>query len=805
MMIPMVSLQTKIRLQRLALFWEKLWAALHWPLIAAAALVAVLASGILNNLSRPLPLIIVAALGLALLYSLRSLTRLQNPTRLQAMRKLEVNSDLQHRETSSLEDQLAAESSNSEIWEEHKRRGLAALAHVKLAAPQSQWRVFDPRALKLPALLTALVALVLGTGDLNSNFKQAFNFSNPVVAKPVVLDAWLKAPAYTGKAPLLLSSPAMVEKLKTQTEILTPNNAVLNVHIQNAAKPHVDVFALGETKPVALANVKSESNDQGFQSELTLDRPVTIKVMDGETELASYPLSLIADEAPKISIVGEPKAQGLGQLEVKWNASDDYGIKNVTAEISLADEQDGGTGFEGNGIFLYDPPVFKITLQHPNAKSLDQTSTADLAGHAWAGFYAEIVLTATDGAGHAVSTPAIRFKMPERDFSKSLAQALVEQRKKLILSPDAAPDVSTILSSLLIYPTDIKGQEGLLLNLVNIKARTVGATGTDDVVSVVQDLWPLIVQIEDGHLTDLRAEIEALKQQLENALRDKAPPEKIDELMRKMREAMNKLMDQLQKQSADGSQKPQNGKGISPEDLQKMMDKIEQLSKNGSKDAAAQMLAELNKLLQSLKPGQSGQAGKGEKGKGGDQEQMDALSDLMNKQQKLMDETQRMGQDGKGQDGKGLGDKQQGLKDQAEKLGQGMGNGPGDALGEAGKSMGDAKGALEGGGKDDALRAQGEAMKRLQEGASKLAEKMAQSGQDGEDGQAGNRQDNDPLGRPKSGASRPDFSKGKNAVPSELAIRRAREILEKLRERSNEQGLDDTTKAYIDRLLKGLY
>ena len=184
---------------------------------------------------------------------------------------------------------------------------------------------------------------------------------------------------------------------------------------------------------------------------------------------------------------------------------------------------------------------------------------------------------------------------------------------------------------------------------------------------------------------------------------------------------------------------------------------------------------------------------------------MDALSDLMSKQQKLMDETQRMGQDGKGQDGKGLGDKQQGLKDQAEKLGQGMGNGPGDALGEAGKSMGDAKGALEGGGKDDALRAQGEAMKKLQEGASKLAEQMAQTGQQGEDGPAGNRQDNDPLGRPKSGASRPDFSKGKNAVPSELAIRRAREILEKLRERSNEQGLDDTTKAYIDRLLKGLY
>jgi uncharacterized protein (TIGR02302 family) len=791
------SLLTKIRLQRLALLWERLWVALHWPLVAALLFAAVIFSGLLNFLPKPLPLIILALLGLGLIYGLKSFLRLQRPTSLQAMRKLETNSALQHRETSSLDDELVAESSNTEIWEEHKRRALAALTNVKLAPPQSHWRKFDPLALLLPAIMATLVAFVLGAGDFTSNFKQALLFSNPVPAKPVVLDAWLKAPSYTNKAPLLLSSPALVEKLKQQSEIITPNNSILNLHIENAKNPHVDVFALGETTPVKLATVKTETSDQGFQSELTLDRPVTVKVMDGAIELASYPLSLIADAAPTINIEATPKAQGLGQLEVKWKAMDDYGIKSVTAEISLADEQDGGLGFEGNGIFLYDAPVFKIAVQSSSTKQLTQTSTADLAGHAWAGYFAEIVLTASDAAGHKVATAPMRFKMPEREFSKSLAQALVEQRKKLILSPDNVPDVSTMLTALLTYPTEIKGQAGLILNLVNIKARTINATATDDVVAVVKDMWPLILAVEDGHLSDLRAELEALKQQLEQAMKDGASQEKIDELMRKMREAMNKLMDQLQNQSADASKAPQSGKGISPEDLQKMMDKIEQLSKNGSKESAAQMLSELNKLLQGLKPGQGQQAGGKGKGQGGDQEQMDALSDLMDKQQKLMDETQRMGENGQG-----LGDKQQGLKDQAEKLGKGLGQGPGDALGEAGKNMGKAKGALEGGGKDEALRQQGEAMKNLQDGASKLAEKMAKEGRDG---LAGNKQDNDPLGRARANKSNPDYSKGKNAVPSEQAIRRAREILEKLRERSNEQGLDDTTKAYIDRLLKGLY
>jgi hypothetical protein len=36
-------------------------------------------------------------------------------------------------------------------------------------------------------------------------------------------------------------------------------------------------------------------------------------------------------------------------------------------------------------------------------------------------------------------------------------------------------------------------------------------------------------------------------------------------------------------------------------------------------------------------------------------------------------------------------------------------------------------------------------------------------------------------------------------------MRRAREILEELRGRANAEGLDENTKAYIDRLLKGLY
>ena len=45
----------------------------------------------------------------------------------------------------------------------------------------------------------------------------------------------------------------------------------------------------------------------------------------------------------------------------------------------------------------------------------------------------------------------------------------------------------------------------------------------------------------------------------------------------------------------------------------------------------------------------------------------------------------------------------------------------------------------------------------------------------------------------------------KDMLPSELAIRRAREILEMLRSRASEPELPRLERDYIDRLLRGLY
>lgn len=798
-------IKNKLRLQRLALAWEAAWTVFQKPLLVTLIGVALIWSGLLNNLPRPLPLIAILFLAAGFLLSLRKLLQLPSIGDFFVLRKLDAGNDLQHREASSAGDELAAESGNDELWQEHLTRKLLALKSLKVSAPKSAWRIFDPRAFRVPIFMAAAAAFMLGQGDLISNFRSAASLSAPLPPKPITLDAWLKPPAYTGKPPVLLTSPAMIDKLKTLPEILTPENGILNLRVDGTTQAKIEFLSPGSTDTkIDLANAKIEKSETGLSADIKLDRPVTIRILNGDQELAKYPISLITDEAPKIEFAADPKAAEQGKLEVKWHVMDDYGVKSVTSEISLADEQENGTGFEGNGVFLYEAPSFKIPLKKPGTKDDAETTAADLTAHPWAGLYVEMVLTATDGAGHKTSTSAKRFKLPERNFIKPLASALQEQRKTFILEPNAAADASTMIGTMLLYPIDIADAGGLIINLAAINHRLAAASAPDDVVAVTKDLWPMILAVENGKLDDAKAELKALAQQLKQALHDGAPQDKIDELTRRMREAMDKLMSQLQK---DGKKRQSNGeklqsdRSISPKDLQSMLDDIERKSKDGDKNSAENMLSQLDELLQNLQPGQGQQADNG--APGGLQDQMDSLSQMMGKQRRLMDETQRLGQQGDKGDGQGLGDKQKSLKDQLGKLGDGMQGSEGDqSLKDAGKNMGNAEGSLRGQEKREALKQQNEALRKMMEGMGKLAQEMKRQGQGNQTGDGQRSSDNnDPLGRPRA-THDPNVGPNKNLVPSELAMKRVREILEQLRNKVGEQGLDEETKAYIDRLLK---
>jgi uncharacterized protein (TIGR02302 family) len=287
---------------------------------------------------------------------------------------------------------------------------------------------------------------------------------------------------------------------------------------------------------------------------------------------------------------------------------------------------------------------------------------------------------------------------------------------------------------------------------------------------------------------------------------------------------------------------------LSQRDLQSMLDRLENLAKNGARDAAKQLLQQLQQMMENLQ-----MASPDMNGDDGDDmmSALDELGDMIRQQQDLRDRTFRQGQDqrqqgqqrgqqsrpgqpgqqqGQGQQqgpqqgqGNSLGELRQGQQALRDRLNQlleelksrGFGQNQGgqqeqdnlDQLGRAGEAMGQAEGSLGQGNPDSAVDSQGRALDALRKGAQSLAQSMQQQmgqgpGQIGRPGRLGQRadQDTDPLGRPLRGRDYGDDTTVR--VPGEIDVQRARRIIEELRKRFGDMGRPQDELDYIERLLK---
>lgn len=80
---------------------------------------------------------------------------------------------------------------------------------------------------------------------------------------------------------------------------------------------------------------------------------------------------------------------------------------------------------------------------------------------------------------------------------------------------------------------------------------------------------------------------------MSEALQNEASEEEIAELMQELREAMQEFMqamaEAMRNQPPQNLSQMDNAQEISPQDLQRMMDRIEDLARSGSREAAQQL------------------------------------------------------------------------------------------------------------------------------------------------------------------------------------------------------------------------
>jgi len=865
---PAHILARKVNLAKAAIYWEHLLERLFPAMIIAGLMLLAMLSGVFTLVPIWLKFTVLTCAGLALLYALRQLAGLGWPSQHAALTRIERRSGKKHRPATSWTDSLADEASASPdqkaLWQAHRDRMARQLDGLKAGAPRSPLPRIDQNAMRNALALALIAAGILTAGSWKERIAETIATTLPAAPDAISLDAWLNPPAYTAKPPVLLTRDNNgLEPGSATAAISVPQGSQLVVRQGGSTDLKItllDPASIG-TEPKILdtivpaeegsdATVKpATAGPASAELRTTLNRSAIISVSRAGKEIKVWPVTIIADTPPVVTIPEQAQITPSGAFSMPWKVTDDYGVTSLAGHMTLDSNALNNPRIDTTSAFLKQPPEFAVSMQKLNPKQAEGKSFQDLTAYPWAGLAVEITLDAKDQAGQTGSSEPVKMKLPERTFTNPLAMALVEQRKNIFFQPDNQRDVVRALSTLLVWPEGTIEKSGVYLGIRHAASQLYRASSHEEAQAVTDLLWEIALSIESGNLPDALKKLQAIKKELEKAIAEGASDQKIAELMQKMREAMDEFLQAMRQQMQENQrnnpqarneqqQQRNQQQEIRSQDLQRMMDMIENLARSGAKDAAQQLLSELENILQNLQPGQQQQANPQRSSPMA--KMLDQLSDMMRRQQQLMDQTFQMPQNGQQQQGdQAQGQRQPGEKGQ-EPGGRGQseqqmqGNGQlsqqqgdlgkmlerlmeqmqqqglqsPDGLGRAQQEMGEAAGELGQGQRDEALGSQGEAMRGLQQGAQNMAQQLMQQGT-GNEGNVGRHgegrgEQRDPLGRPLPSQGE-EFGQRDNMLPKEAEVERARRILDALRSRANESARPKLELDYIDRLLKGLY
>jgi uncharacterized protein DUF4175 len=246
---------------------------------------------------------------------------------------------------------------------------------------------------------------------------------------------------------------------------------------------------------------------------------------------------------------------------------------------------------------------------------------------------------------------------------------------------------------------------------------------------------------------------------------------------------------------------------LSSEDLKRFLDRARELARTGARDQARDLLAQMQELLENLRSA-SPMDMKSPEGRS-----LNAMQDLMRRQQQLLDRSFRRSRDPNAQPAPGDAAEQDRLRralgDMMRKLGE-QGDIP-QSMERADRAMQGAVDALKNGQPGQAIGPQTDALDALQQSARAFAEKMMQGYDPSAFGDSGDGPNpaarRDPFGRfaPDDHGTGGFDENGQLRMGKsneDYAIERARAILQELRRRAGEADRPPLERDYIDRLLK---
>jgi uncharacterized protein (TIGR02302 family) len=780
--------------------------------------------------------------GLLALGALFPILRFRWPTREEGLSRLDRGTGIRHRPATALTDTLATKDPMAlALWQEQRERTLASIKRIRAGLPSPRLAIHDPWALRALVMVMMVAAYVAAGDERTMRIAAAFDWNGVLAPANIRVDAWVTPPVYTSKPPIILSAANRDAGAPDGGPLPVPAGSTLLVRSSGGT---IDVVVGGAVTEVAPGEQAPKgTNERHFK--ITGDGTAHVRAPAGQPV---WKFAATPDRPPTIALAKDPERQARGSLQMSYKIEDDYGVTEARAVFAQdltrepAKESGRVPAKAAEPRPLFEAPQFALALPNARTRNGVGQTVKDLSEDPYAGADVTLTLTAKDEAGNEGKSEPFSMRLPERLFTKPLARALIEQRRILALDANQNSQVYAALDALMIAPELFTPEAGEYLGLYSVSRQLEAARTDDSLREVVASLWSLAVTIEDGNISDVDKALRAAQDALKQALERGASDEEIKKLTDNLRAALDNFLRQLAEQLRNNPQQlarplDPNTKMLSQQDLKNMLDRLERMSRAGDKDAARQLLDQLQQMLENLQMAQPGQ--------NGDSEMANELADMIRKQQQLRDKTFKQGQDSRRDRSRGkqgdqsmddLQQDQQGLRDRLKKLQQelakrGMGpsqrgekgqrgeqgqqgqqgaeQGDGeDGLEQADSAMGDASGRLGEGNADGAVDSQGKALEALRKGAQAMADQM----QPGDGDQPGDGPGNargrqqagpngtDPLGRPMRPNEFTDDYTVK--VPGEIDVQRVRRILEELRRRLADPARPQIELDYIERLLK---
>ncbi|MDM9649555.1 TIGR02302 family protein [Rhizobium sp. S163] len=634
------------------------------PILSVVALyLAASWFGVFRIVPDWLRIVLLFGFGLGLLATLYPFRKLHWPGSAAADRLLEERNGLPHQPVAVQEDEPAFDTPFARaLWREHQTRMAEKIASLDAGFPQPDIASHDRWALRaIPALLIVVAfgySLSTNGGSISDALqpRPQAQATDPAVR----IDAWITPPAYTGRAPVYLTATG-----SEQGAIKIPQSSNLTVRVSGGKADEKVVFAREDGQRIEIAAAENPAATPNAPASETPATPApataegqqpataTPQQQTASTHLMKleengtlevngrkWAFDVIPDKAPEIAFNGLPKPTVNGALEIGYTIKDDYGVQEATAEIVPVETDTSATP-------LYPLPEYKLDIPRRNARDAKGVASKNLTEHPLAGKRVRITLIAKDAAGQTGRSPPHEMTLPARPFSEPLAAAVAEQRQTFALDTRKMPEAIALNEALTLRPEETIPNLTNYLLIESARQRMKLAKGDEALKDTADYLWDIAIGMEDGNLSQAERNLRNAQQNLADALQRNAPDAEVKKLMDELRKAMQDYMKELAQRMQNAPMQPnQNAQNvIRQQDLERMMDQIENLARSGNRDAAQQMLSELQRMMNNMQAGRP-QRGQQQQGQDNSQmrQQMDKLGQILRDQQKLMEETFKLDQ-----------------------------------------------------------------------------------------------------------------------------------------------------------------